>query len=173
MVGSLDLAESGRSLNGKVQRFVAYSIHPPSCESPSNCRVSSKQTKKYFPFEPKRTETQSVLFVFRLVLWNKKYFFGLFLCFEPVSNRNKHKFWNKSKQTEKNSQRPYTTDAEQAYTLRCSTKSHIHMQHRFSYTKTQTRPGAVQKTQTGTQRYSTGFCIDRHVQVKHIHKLLQ
>jgi hypothetical protein len=43
-----------------------------------------------------------------------------------------------SKQTEKIPQRPYTADAAQAYTLKCSTKSHIHMQHRLYYKDTDT-----------------------------------
>jgi hypothetical protein len=64
-------------------------------------KVGYPRNSQFFWFEPKQTETQSVLVVFRFISQNQKFFFlGLFRCFGPVSKQPK-KNRTFSKQTEK------------------------------------------------------------------------
>ncbi len=66
-------------------------------------RLSSKHIN-FFRFEPKQTETPSVLVVFCFVSRNQKtFFFGLFRCFGPVSKQPKQTelYRNKPKKLQK------------------------------------------------------------------------
>jgi hypothetical protein len=117
----LDLAKVvsfDRALNGKVRRFVAYSAHSPSCESPSNCTVFSKETKNIFSLN----RNEPALNLFRLffgLFHETKNILRFFLCFEPVSNRNKHKSF------ETNRKNPLKT-----VHCRCITAFYAQVQHK-------------------------------------------
>jgi hypothetical protein len=132
-----------RSLNGKTRRFVAYSAHPSSCESPSNCRVSSIQTKNILSWN--RNEPKLNLFRFFGLFHETKNIFSVCFGFSNLYQTETN-IKRVSKQTEKIPQRPYTADAAQPFTLRCSTEALVrkhrhnqvqHKRHRQAHTGTE------------------------------------
>ncbi len=117
-------------------------------------RVPSKQTKNYFRFEPKRTETQSVSVVFRFCFTKPKMNFSV--CFDVSNmyrnNRKKHTCFETKRNKPKTFLQPNTYSYSvgillQADSSKCVTKLLQTNTHRCSKGSCgQTCPGVAQSS---------------------------